>query len=62
MKIKKIISKKDIIIPKGTVFENIDGSSSQFYHDNYEEYIELDKDTSVRIIVSSENKKYFDNV
>lgn len=62
MKLKKIISKKDIIIPKGTVFENIDGSSSQFIYDNYDIIITLDKDTSARIIVSSENKKYFANV
>ena len=59
---KKIISKKDIIIPKGTVFENIDSSSSQFYYDNYAIYITLDKDTSARIIVSSENKEYFEEV
>ena len=56
---KKIISKKDITIPKGSVFENIDGSSSQFYYDNYAVYIALDKDTSVRVIVGSENKEYF---
>ena len=59
-KIKKIISKKDIIIPKGTVFECIDGSSSQFYRDNYDVNVGLDKDTSARIIVSSENKEYFE--
>ena len=57
---KKIVSKKDIVIPAGTVFENIDGSSSQFYNDNYAVYIELDKDTTARVIVlSSENKEYF---
>ena len=58
-KTKRIISKKDIIIPKGTVFENIDGSLSQFFYDNYTINIALDKDTSARIIVSSENKEYF---
>ena len=58
-KTKRIISKKDIIIPKGTVFENIDGSSSQFFYDNYAINITLDKDTSARIIVSSGNKEYF---
>jgi len=58
----KLKLKKDMIIPKGTVFDNIDGSTSQFYYDNYEEYIELDKDTSARIIVSSENKEYFEVV
>ena len=55
----RIISKKDIVIPKGTLFKNCDNSSSQFYYDNYDTYIALDKDTTVRIIVSSENKEYF---
>ena len=56
---KKIVSKKDIVIPAGTVFENIDGSSSQFFNDNYAVYIELDNDTTARVIVPSENKEYF---
>jgi len=59
MKIKKIISRKDIIIPKGTVFENIDGDKTEFIHDCYDYLLALDNDTCVRIIVSSENKKYF---
>ena len=58
----KLISKKDIIIPKGTIFENCDNSSSQFYEDNYDTYIGLDDDTTARLIVSSENKEYFKNV
>ncbi len=59
---KKIISKKDIIIPKGTVFENIDNSSSQFIYDNYDHLFALNKDTTARMIVSSENKEYFEEV
>ena len=59
---KRIISKKDIIIPKRTVFECIDGSTSQFYRDNYDVNVGLDKDTSARIIVSSENKEYFEEI
>ena len=62
MKTKKIISKKDIVIPKGTVFEYIDGSLSQFYYDNYDTIIGLDKDTCARIIVSSENEEYLECV
>jgi len=54
MKIKKIISKKDIIIPKGTIFENIDGSKSEFIYDNYEYILGLDKDTCATIVVSKE--------
>ena len=60
MKTKKIISKKDIIIPKGTVFECIDNSSSEFIYDNYEYLLALNNDTTARMIVSSENKKYFE--
>jgi len=56
----RIILKKEIIIPKGTVFENIDYSTTKFYEDNYDTYIELNKDTTARIIITSENKEYFE--
>jgi len=59
---KVIVSKKDIVIPKGTVFENIDNSSSEFIHDNYDFTLALDNDTCARIIVSSENEEYFKDV
>ena len=55
----KLISKKDIIIPKGTVFENIDGETSHYAYDNYDYILALDNDTCARIIVSSENKEFF---
>jgi len=55
----KLKLKKDIIIPKGTIFENIDNSSSEFIYDNYDYILALDNDTCARIIVSSENKEYF---
>ena len=55
-----IISKRNIVIPKGTIFNNCDNSSSQFYRDNFDTYVELDKDTTARIIVSSENKEFFE--
>jgi len=55
----RLTLRKDIVIPKGTVFDSIDGSRSEFYYDNYDASLELDKDTSARIIVSSENKDYF---
>ena len=59
---KRIISKKAIIIPKGTIFENIDGETSHCYYDNYSKVIALNKDTSVEIRVSSENKEYFEEI
>jgi len=59
---KRIISKKDIIVPKGTIFECIDGSTSHYCYDNYNNVIALDKDTSAEIIVSSENKEYFKEI
>jgi len=58
----KLKLKKDIIIPKGTIFENIDNSSSEFIYDNYGYILALDNDTCARIIVSSENKDYFEVV
>ena len=61
----KLISKKDIIIPKGTIFDNIDGETSTFVSDNYESYLQLDIDnyyntSAIRIIVSSDNKGLFE--
>ena len=56
----EIVSKKDIVIPKGTVFKNIDGSKSEFIYDQYDHTLSLDNDTCARIIVSSENKEYFE--
>ena len=55
----KLISKKDIIIPKGTIFSNIDGSDTHYSYDNYEYILGLDNDTCAFIVVSSENKEYF---
>jgi len=57
----KIKLKKDIIIPKGTVFENIDGSKVEFIFDQYDYLLALDEDTCIRIIVS-ENKEYFEDI
>jgi len=56
----KLISKKDIIIPKGTIFENIDNSLSEFIYDNYDYILALDDYTCARIIVSGENTEYFE--
>jgi len=58
----KLISKKDIIIPKGTIFENIDSSTTHFFYANYDFMIALDKDTTARLIVGAENKEYFEEV
>lgn len=56
----KLKLKKDIVIPKGTIFENIDNTSSKFIYDNYDFVLALDNDTCARVIVSSENDKYFE--
>jgi len=56
----KIKLKKDIIIPQGTIFENIDGIDTHYAYDNYEYVLGLDKDTCVTIVVSSENEEYFE--
>jgi len=42
----KLISKKDIIIPKGTVFESIDGKTVKYSSGNYETLIEITKDNT----------------
>ena len=58
----KLKLKKDILIKKGTIFDNIDNTSSKFIYDNYDYILALDNDTCARIIVSSENKKYFEEL
>ena len=55
----KLISKKDIIIPKGTIFNNVDDMVTHYVYDNYDYMLALDDDTCARIVVSSENKEYF---
>lgn len=42
---KKYVLKKDVVFPKGTVFENIDGSQRDFVLGNYEALIGLTDDT-----------------
>lgn len=56
----ELISKRDIIIPKGTVFKRMDGMNIHYKYDNYEHVFALDKDTCAVVTVSSENKEYFD--
>lgn len=58
----KLILKKDLVIPKGTIFSNIDGETAYYAYDNYDAIISLDNDTTARIIVSSENEQYFKEV
>ncbi len=58
----KLKLKKDIIIPKGTIFYNCDNITTAFIHDNYDYILALDNDTCARIIVGSENKEYFEEV
>ncbi len=58
----KLKLKKDIIIAKGTIFNNCDNITTAFIHDNYDHIFALDKDTSMTIIVGSENKEYFEVV
>ena len=56
----KLKLKKDIIIKKGTIFEDTSGVISEFIFDQYDYILALDKDTCARIIVSSENGDYFE--
>jgi len=40
---KVIVSKKDIVIPKGTIFECIDGLERKYGTGNYETLIDLSR-------------------
>ncbi len=54
MKTKRVVLKKDIVIPAGTVFECIDGRKSEYVSGNYEASIGLSKDTSGGLIYGVE--------
>ena len=54
MKIRKIVSKKDIVIPRGTVFECIDGSERKYCSGNYEALIDLSRDNCGSFIIGDE--------
>ena len=41
----KVRLKKDIVIPAGTVFDNVDESSVEYGEDNYEHTLGLTKDS-----------------
>ena len=62
MMVNRIVSKKDIVIPKGTIFENVDGETSHCAYDNYKYILGLNKDTCATIVVSSENEEYFERI
>jgi len=53
----KIKLKKDIIIPKGTVFENIDGLKRDYVSGNYEALIDLSRDNCGSFVIGDEFDK-----
>jgi hypothetical protein len=50
----KIILKKDLIIPAGTVFENCDGLTTRFGSDNFEAFQGTGKDGVITIYIDKE--------
>lgn len=63
----KLKLKKDILIKKGTVFEARNEFKNHYCTDDYDTRIALYKtksihDASMRILVSSENKEFFEEV
>jgi len=53
----KIKLKKDIIIPKGTIFENIDGLKRKYCNGNYEALIDLSRDNYGSFVIGGEFDK-----
>jgi len=53
---KVIVSKRDIVIPKGTVFKCIDGTTRNYLNGNYEALIDLSKDNCGNFTIGT----YFD--
>ncbi len=59
----EIISKKDIIIPKGTIFQCIDGLERKYCDGNYEVLINLSRDNCGSFVIGDEfDKDNFDFV
>ena len=57
----KLKLKKDIVIPKGTIFECIDGLEREYCHGNYEALIDLSRDNYGSFVVGDEfNKENFE--
>jgi len=59
---KVIVSKKDIIIPKGTIFECIDNTTRNYGLGNYEALIEMSQEINVGsfVICDDFNKDNFE--
>jgi len=53
----KIKLKKDIIILKGTVFENIDGLKRDYVSGNYEALIDLSRDNYGSFVIGADFDK-----
>ena len=55
----KLISKKDIIIPKGTIFSDIDNLHTEYIYDKYgSKEISLNNVTSIWIKMLKKHYKY----
>jgi len=48
MKDKRL--KKDIVVPKGTIFQNYDGTTVKFKKDNYECGVGITKDSAGMLV------------
>ena len=54
---KVIVSKKDIVIPKGTIFECIDGMKREYCNGNYEALIDLSVNNCGHFVVGADFNK-----
>ena len=58
---KVIVSKKDIVIPKGTIFECVGGMDVHYCNGNYEALISLSVDNCGHFVIGDEfNKRKFE--
>lgn len=51
---RRVVLLKDLVIPAGTIFENVDGHKRAFISGNYEATIGLTKDTSGSVLYGVE--------
>ena len=54
---KVIVSKKDIVIPKGAIFNCIDGLKREYCNGNYEVLISLSRDNYGSFVIGDEFDK-----
>jgi hypothetical protein len=52
---KRLVLKKDFVIPKGSVFDCIDGNKREWIEGNYETIVSINNDNAGHFIVNDDS-------